>query len=727
MGVGRKQAFFGRWLGALILASALFLLLPGPAEASEQPPCATDRMTPAQQADTAGPDGVPSPFADPCAPAPSESSPLHPTGSIVRIDYPNDASLPALSGRLDVWEVDRQSRTVVALVTPEERAWLRRAGYAFAQDTELTAGLPDPRTFQLRTGAGIPGYACYRTVEETYADLAGLAAQHPNLAELLDIGDSWDKVTPGGPAGNDIYALVLTNKNRRGFEKGKLVVMAALHARELTTAEVATRFAEQLLAGYGTDPDLTWLLDFNEIHIITHANPDGRGWAEQGYLWRKNTDNPSACSFPNYGVDLNRNSSFLWNHCNGCSSSSVCSLLYRGPAPASEPETQAIEAYLLAVFGDQRGAGYTDPAPADTNGTFLSLHAYGRLIVYPWDHTGSPAPNRDELRRLGRRLGYVTRYSVCNTENCLYPVDGSTTDYAYGTLGVASYTYEIGRAFFESCATFESSIVEKNLKSLVYAAKTARRPYQMPAGPDVPIADAHPPRVTAGRSITLSATADDTRSASNGFGTEPAQAIAAVRYAIGAPGWLTDTAGSLQPVDGAFNSSAEFVTGSLDTTGLATGTHTIFIEAQDTSGQWGPPTALAVQVGGRFGLALSQNPATAIAIPGQTVTYTLGLTNTGDGPDALAVRALDPHSTVRAGRAELTLAQNETLALPVSVSVPTTATVGSALVSLIEISSLGDPSYRRTATLTTVVDVAGPGASDADVPPEMYLPLLSNK
>ena len=40
---------------------------------------------------------------------------------------------------------------------------------------------------------GIPDYPCYRTVEETYADLADLAAAYPDLASWNDIGDSWDK------------------------------------------------------------------------------------------------------------------------------------------------------------------------------------------------------------------------------------------------------------------------------------------------------------------------------------------------------------------------------------------------------------------------------------------------------------------------------------------------------------------------------------------------------
>ena len=97
------------------------------------------------------------------------------------------------------------------------------------------------------------------------------------------------------------------------IERRLIAVVAEYHAREYTTAETALRFAEELVTGYGNNPDITWLLDYYEIHILPMANPDGRKWAEQGQLWRKNTDNNDGCAtFPNYGTDLNRNLSFKW-------------------------------------------------------------------------------------------------------------------------------------------------------------------------------------------------------------------------------------------------------------------------------------------------------------------------------------------------------------------------------------------------------------------------------
>ena len=39
----------------------------------------------------------------------------------------------------------------------------------------------------------IPGYPCYRTVEETFAAAQAIATTHPDLATWVDVGDSWEK------------------------------------------------------------------------------------------------------------------------------------------------------------------------------------------------------------------------------------------------------------------------------------------------------------------------------------------------------------------------------------------------------------------------------------------------------------------------------------------------------------------------------------------------------
>ena len=341
---------------------------------------------------------------------------------------------------------------------------------------------------------------------------------------------------------------------------------------------------------------MTWLLDYNEIHILPQANPDGRKIAEEGFFWRKNRNPTNGCADGTFGVDLNRNSGYRWG--GEGSSNNSCSQIYRGPAPESEPEVQAIEAYAASIFPDQRGPGLNDAAPADTTGVFLTIHSYAELVLYPWVWSNDPAPNSTQLATLGRKFGYFNGYQVCS--DCLYIADGVTDDWIYGELGIAAYTFELGTEFFQQCSIFEGQIYPDNLPALLYAAKAARRPYQTPAGPDVLDLALDQPIATAGTPVELSAVIDDTRSAGNSNQSpEPTQNIQAARYSIDAPSWAETNPAltTMAATDGSFDSPTEAVTVTINTTGLAKGRHTLFVEGQDANGQWGVPTAIFFEIG----------------------------------------------------------------------------------------------------------------------------------
>jgi hypothetical protein len=521
---------------------------------------------------------------------------------VVRIYLSDHGQLHELAHEIDLFEETTTGGYAVGLASADEIAHLRSQGLRVEVDAVRSAAL-DEQIAQVAAAQAsgvaaintIPGYSCYRTVEETYSALATLAANNPTLATWSDIGNSWHKLTPGGNAGYDIYALKLTNNSRPG-PKPKFLLLSAIHAREYTTAELATRFAEELIAKYNVDPDVTWLLDHYEVHLIPQANPDGRKLAEGGQLWRKNTDNDDGCRRSNYwGTDLNRNSSFKWN--TGGSSGNACNDTYRGPGAKSEPETQAIETYAAGIFPDQRGPLDTDAAPATTEGVFISLHSYSELVLFPWGWTTSPAPNSAQLRTLGRKFGFFNGYQVCNGPTCLYATSGTTDDYTYGAQGVASYTFELGTAFFQSCSVFTSNIIPKNMPALYYALKSARRPYQTPAGPDALTVAVSAGTVSAGTPVNLTATINDTRYNSNGWGTEPTQTIQAARYSIDNPSWVSGTTVTAMAAgDGVFNTNIEAVTATINTTGLSAGCHTLFVEGQDANGNWGPPTAVFLTI-----------------------------------------------------------------------------------------------------------------------------------
>ena len=496
--------------------------------------------------------------------------------------------LDELKRDFDVWAYYPRESEAILFLTPDQRHQLEQTGSAPTLDVERTAELFTPRPSAGRFGSGIPGFSCYRTVEETYADLSAAATANPDLASWLDIGDSWQKVV--GQGGYDHRILVLTNKKLTG-PKPVFLLIAAMHAREYATAELAARYALHLLNGYGSDPVATWLLDHREIHIVAQQNPDGRKQAETGLSWRKNTNNDFCSNSNSRGIDLNRNSTFFWG--GGASSGSECSETYRGPSAASEPETQTIEDYMAQVFLDQKG-DMDDPAPDTAQGVFISIHSFGELVLFPWEGTNNDSPNHAGLQTLGRKFGFFTDYTVC--QDCLGTASGTTVDAAYGEYGVAAYTFEVGNTFFEGCSGFESTIYPDNLQALIYAAMVADRPYQKPSGPEAVNLQLPNSAVRGGQAVNVQATLDDTRFDSNGFGNEPVQNIVSARAGFDLATLESGGGTPLSAVDGTFDETQEDVTGSIDTSGLAAGRHVLFVVGTDASGQQGPPGAIFVDV-----------------------------------------------------------------------------------------------------------------------------------
>lgn len=468
--------------------------------------------------------------------------------------------------------------------------------------TDLTRAAKGLSTQSILGEQTISGYSCYRTVEESYTAGRNIATNYPNLATWRTFGQSWLKTK--GRGGYDLYELVLTNKNKGGT-KPKALITGALHAREYATGELATRFAEYLVSQYGKDADVTWLLDSQEVHIVFQMNPDGRKKAETGAMWRKNVNDTLACSNGLYGVDMNRNHSFRWG--GPGASTDPCDETFRGPSSASEPEVKSEEALFRSLWAERRGTGTTDAAPADTSGIYIDIHSYGGMVLWPYGDTSSLAPNSAQLQSLGRKLSYFNGYEPDQSAG-LYPAAGGSDDAAYGELGVAAYTIEVGNAFFESCANFTSTTLPKNQAALLYALKVARAPYQLGSGPDI----VTPTATVSSSSVTLSAKADGTRF-NNTNGTETTYPIVSAEYFVDVAPWDGGVAKPMTAADGSMNSTVENVTASLGTAGLSVGQHTVYVRAKNSKGNYGPVSALFVNVG--------STTTTPTPAPGST-TYT---------------------------------------------------------------------------------------------------------
>jgi murein tripeptide amidase MpaA len=529
----------------------------------------------------------------------------------VYVSTPGDIAA-LTSSEFDILEA-RGENYLLAQGTSKEIAQLRAKGYRVEIMNTLN---PVPEGV-----AAMTYYGGYRTVAEHYAHLDSVASSYPGLVSVYDYGDSWRKIN-SLPNGHDLRVMCITNKSSSGGDcslnlgntKPRFLMVAAIHARELTTAEMAWRWIDYLVQNYNVDADVTTLLDHNELWVVPTLNPDGRQIVELGgnnpYTQRKNARDTGNCSYPptsssQDGVDLNRNAS-TDNYGGAGTSTAVCNLTYRGAGPASEPEQAAFETLAAQLFPDTKGPGRNDPAATNTKGSFLTLHTYSNLVLLPYGDatTGGYAPNDAALRSLAFRMSFYNNYRTGTGDEILYATTGTTDDWVYGKLGVPGFTFEIGpetgtcSGFTPAYTCQDGTFWPLNRPAFLYAAKNAREPYITPFGPTSSALSLSASSVTQGTNVTLNANLNDNAygNASGSVGRPATQNIAAGEYYIDTPPWSGGTAVAMSASDGSFNTNNENVTASINTSSLSAGRHTLFVRGRDASNNWGAVSAIFLTV-----------------------------------------------------------------------------------------------------------------------------------
>jgi len=275
----------------------------------------------------------------------------------------------------------------------------------------------------------------YHSYDEIKNELLQLELLNPQIAKVYDIGDSWEKSQ--GMADRDIWAIKISDNVSQKEGEAEILFIGCHHAREWISVEVPFYLAKYLVENYDTDPLVKSYVDNGEIWIVPMLNPDGHQHSmDVDRWWRKNRRNNGGGY---YGVDLNRNYSYMWG--GPGSSGNPWSDTYRGPAPFSEPETQAIQ--NLAVNHNFQAV--------------MSYHSYGQLVLYPWSYTSAPAPDKERLSHLAETMAdliYDINGKVYSPQQAaqLYLASGTTDDWFYGELDVFGFTIELrpkGFPYFE--------------------------------------------------------------------------------------------------------------------------------------------------------------------------------------------------------------------------------------------------------------------------------------
>lgn len=418
-------------------------------------------------------------------------------------------------------------------------------------------------------GAGISGYPFYRTVSETYAALTNLATMYPTLATLTNIGTTYQD--------RPIMGIVLTSQVQ-STNKYVTLFTGNTHPNELGPAELLTRFAEKVVTGYATNADYRYALDWGAIYIVPIYNVDSRVLVDSGLSSTGKNQNNTECAEGYYGVNLNRNFPFMWGFVGGSAISNSCEGSYFGSGPASEPETQALTNLIGKLFTDQRGTAETDAAGTNATGMYFDIHTWTASYNIPWSHTNAAAPDDAELRGFASKLKFYTDYTIGRSwETGSGYIAGGASSYAYGTYGICSFPWELLGADAILTGTEFTNAVTTNMPALAWTVKVGPKPYLSTHGPDVL-------NISIGAGLAVTATADDTRN-----GTETDQDISSARYAIDAPGWTGATTRSLGVTK--TDTGTATLSGTIDVSGISTGDHLLYLEAQDAGGTWGVVSA----------------------------------------------------------------------------------------------------------------------------------------
>src|SRR4051812_10483616 len=226
------------------------------------------------------------------------------------------------------------------VMTKAQREQVRAEGV----ESELTRVKGGKTVKQFAAAQAAAGFTVWRSYDEPggYRDqMYALARNYPQVTKLVKIGTTLN--------GREILALKVTQgaRDKPDGSRPSVLFSATQHAREWIATEVDRRLMYHYVTGWkNNDKKIKDLLKSTELWFVPVMNPDGYQYTfDVERLWRKNLrDNDgNGETTAGDGVDPNRNYPEHFKYDEEGSSKITASETYRGPGPASERETQAIQ------------------------------------------------------------------------------------------------------------------------------------------------------------------------------------------------------------------------------------------------------------------------------------------------------------------------------------------------------------------------------------------------
>jgi hypothetical protein len=314
---------------------------------------------------------------------------------VVFAQGPRDLVLVQNAGRASVRTVEGTGALVsyvgpegvVAEATAAEQAALAAAGF---EVTVITPAITDRYEAQFRAGCDFGQYLTY----EAFVDsMQTIATSNPGICRLETLGTSF--------GGRLLLALRLSDNPQLHENEPAVHFEGAIHGDEKIAWAVSFEMVKYLLSRYGSDTLATRLVNTREIWLLPMYNPDGYVAAR-----RYNGNN----------VDLNRNWGWMWG-----------GETAQGASAFSEPENRAVLAHIMR-----------HPMVL-----FVSFHAGTEYISFPWSYSPDSAPEKPLLSFLSQRYSVPNGYEYGQGYQGMYPINGSTKDFDYGSCGMMGWSIEV--------------------------------------------------------------------------------------------------------------------------------------------------------------------------------------------------------------------------------------------------------------------------------------------
>jgi len=262
------------------------------------------------------------------------------------------------------------------------------------------------------------------TNESAFALIDSLYQLYPDILRIDSIGTTHEART--------IWCVKISEYvDIDDPHKPGIFYSGGIHANELAGTNVVLALLDTLVAGYiAGEQQMIDILQNYQIWIVPILNPDGVAYVHdsQDLTWRKNRrDNGNGC----YGVDINRNFGYMWGIDDEGSSPDPCSnYSYRGLAPFSEPESQAIRNFFNGPGSEKRNIV-----------TLITYHMkYGSgAFLYPWYFVDDYTEHHPVYRTIGHDFTTITGNIHGNAMDIMgYLANGSLDEWVYTRAGQTS-------------------------------------------------------------------------------------------------------------------------------------------------------------------------------------------------------------------------------------------------------------------------------------------------